>query len=105
MNHILRAASHRSLQSFNTYFMLQTVTEWTIEPEAAHPLQPAPGIPEAVGQVQFGRAGPDMSPGTEELIEKAAKQTRYQQRRGFQLPEHDVSLVNHELPCAPMCIL
>ncbi|CAL5218555.1 g246 [Coccomyxa viridis] len=69
------------------------VTEWSIDPEAGHPLQPATDVPGAVGQVQFGRAGPDMSPGVEELIAKASKQNRYQRRRGFQLPEHDVDLI------------
>ena len=71
---------------------LQAVTEWTIEPEAAHPLQRATEVPGAVGQVQFGRAGPDPSPGVEELLAKASKQHKYQRRRGFQLPDHDVSL-------------
>ena len=72
--------------------MLQAVTEWSIDPEAGHPLQPATDVPKAVGQVQFGRAGPDMSPGVDELLAKASKQHKYQRRRGFQLPEHDVSL-------------
>ena len=79
--------------------MLQAVTEWTIQPEAAHPLQPATGFSEAVGQVHFGRAGPDISPGVEELLAKASKQHRYQRRRGFQLPEHDVSLCNQMHVC------
>lgn len=70
---------------------LQAVTEWTIEPEAAHPLQRATEVPGAVGQVHFGRAGPDPSPGAEELLKQASKQHKYQRRRGFQLPEHDVS--------------
>ena len=40
--------------------------------------------------VHFARAGPDMSPEVESLINKATKQARHQRRRGFQLPEHDV---------------
>ena len=43
-------------------------------------------------RVQFARAGPDMSPEVESLIKKATKQAKYQRRRGFQLPEHDVGL-------------
>ena len=72
--------------------MSQTVTEWTIHPKAAFPLQSADHIPASVGQVQFSRAGPDMTPEVEGLLEAAAKQRKYQRRRGFQLPEHDVRL-------------
>ena len=80
--------------------MSQTVTGWTIHPKAAFSLQSADQIPASVGQVQFSRAGPDMTPEVEGLLEAAAKQRKYQRRRGFQLPEHDVR--RFILTCLPL---
>ena len=67
------------------------MTEWAIQPEAAFPLRPAHEVPAAVGQVQFARAGPDMNPEVEGLLQAAAKQRKYQRsRQRISLPEHDV---------------
>ena len=74
------------------HLALQTVTEWTVDPSAAFPLRPAKEISAASmrGRVHFARAGPDMGPEVESLLKAASKHYKYQRKRSFQLPEHDV---------------